>query len=77
MGLERSDDRVSAGVGVGGRVAVWRVVATADMTAFEADPQMKPRLVRGQALLTTRNLVGKLGELDVITVRAGQGRLQL
>ena len=57
---------------MGGGVVVWRVVAAAHMTAFEADPQMKPRLVRGQALLTARNLVGKLAELDVIPVRAGQ-----
>jgi hypothetical protein len=61
---------VPAGVGVRGGVAVWRVVAASDVTALQADPQVKPGLTRGQALFATGNLFGKLGELDVVAVLA-------
>src|SRR5690242_2440017 len=40
--LERADDRVLVGARVGGRVAVGRVVAAADVPAFEADAQVQP-----------------------------------
>jgi hypothetical protein len=51
-------------------VAVWRVVAAANTTALQADPKVKPRLTRGQALLATCDLFRKFRELDVVTVRA-------
>jgi hypothetical protein len=62
------------GIGVSRRVAVRGVVTTADATALQADSQVKPRLARGQALLAAGDLFRKLGELDVVSVRARHGR---
>ena len=41
-GLERADDRVARRARVSGGVLVRRVVAAADVTAAEADPQVQP-----------------------------------
>ena len=69
--LERSDERVAAASSVGARVAVGRVVTTADLAALEADSQVQPRVSRGQAILAARDGLGELGDVDVIEMGAG------
>ena len=59
---------MTARPGVGRRVAVGRVVATADVTALQADPQVKPAQAGGQAVLTARDSFRELGDPDVIAV---------
>ena len=51
-------------------MAVGRIVAAADATALQADPQVQPRLTRGQALLAAGHLFRKFRELDVVLVLA-------
>ena len=52
-------------------VAVRRAVATADMAALEADPQVKPLPAGGEAVLTPIDGLGKLGDPHVVEVGAG------
>jgi hypothetical protein len=68
--LERPDDRVAGGVRVGSGVTVRRLVAAANVTAFEADPQMEPLLASGEALLAAIDRFRQLDDLDVIAVAA-------
>ena len=56
---------------VGPRVAVGRVVTTADLAALEADPQMQPRVARGQSILAARDGLRELGDVNVIEMGAG------
>jgi len=56
--------RVSAGVTVG------RVVATADLSALQADAQMQPLASGGQALLAALDRLGQPGDPDVIEMDA-------
>src|SRR3954451_9477980 len=49
--LERADDRMIGAFGVPSRVPVRRVVAAADVPAFQADPQMEPLPAGAQAVL--------------------------
>lgn len=57
-------------VRVRGGVAVGRLIAAPDVPALEADPQVKPLLARGQAVLAAIDPLGKLGDLDVVAVFA-------
>lgn len=59
------DNRVAGGVGVCGGMTLGRVVAAADVPAFEADPQVEPRRPSGQALLAAIDDPGKPGDLDM------------
>jgi RNA polymerase sigma factor (sigma-70 family) len=68
--LDRADDRVAAGAGVGGRVAHGRVVAAPDVAALEADPQVQPLRAGGQALGAAVHRLRQLGDPDVLEVRA-------
>lgn len=52
-GLERLHDRMFAAVKVFGGVFIFRGVATADMAALQAQPQVYPSVARLQALLAT------------------------
>ena len=69
--LERADERVATASAVSARVAVGRVVATADLAALEADSEMQPRVSRGQAILAARDGLGELGDVNVIEMGAG------
>src|SRR5439155_9002965 len=69
--LERADQRMAAASSVGARVAVGRVVATADLAALETDSQMQPRVSRGQAILAARDGFRELGDVNVIEMGAG------
>jgi hypothetical protein len=51
-------------------VAVGRVIAAADVPAFETDPQMQPRLARGQAVLAAGDPLRELENLDVVAMPA-------
>ena len=57
-------------VRVSGGVAVWSVVAAAHVTAFRADPQVKPFLASGQAIRTSIDSFRELSDLDVSAVPA-------
>jgi hypothetical protein len=61
---------MAAGVGVGGCVTLRGVVATADVAALEADPQVEPQRSFGQAVLTAGNGLRQLGDLDVSAMPA-------
>jgi len=60
-------------VSVGGRVPVGRVVATADVATFQADPQVQPRRAHGEALRAPVNLLGQLRDVDVVEMGARAG----
>jgi len=66
--LERADQRVAARVMMGGRVAVGRVVAAADMAALQADAQVQPHASRAQAVLAAGGGLRQLGERDRVEV---------
>src|SRR5207244_8900047 len=71
-GLERADDRVAALVGVRGRMAVRRIVAAADVSALQADPQVQPLAAGGEAIDAAVDRGGQLRDPDVIEVGAGR-----
>lgn len=48
--LERRDDGMVCVVEVSGRVAIWRAVAAADVTAGQAETKMHPAGTGGEAL---------------------------
>ena len=56
--------------GVRGRVAVRGVVAAADVTAGEADPQVQPLAAVAQAVLAAVDGRGELAQLDLVEVSA-------
>src|SRR3954447_6736840 len=66
--LERADDRVRRLVVVRGRVPIRRVVATADVTARGADPQVEPLPAHPQAVFASRDRFRQLLHLDLIEV---------
>jgi predicted GNAT family acetyltransferase len=68
-GLERADDRMLPVVSVGGRVTVRRIVAAADVAAFEAKAQMEPLAAAAQAVLASVDGLGQLRGQDVASVR--------
>jgi hypothetical protein len=51
-------------------VAVGRIVAAADVSTFEADPQVEPRTAGSQALSTAVDGFGKTSDLEVVPVAA-------
>src|SRR5690348_2063189 len=53
------------------RVAVLRRVATPDVTAFEAEPQMDPRVAQPNALAADARR--RVGEPDLVEMRACRG----
>jgi hypothetical protein len=57
-------------VRVRGGMAVGRVVAAANVTALNTDPQVKPRFPCGQAFLASPDPFGEAGELDVVAMTA-------
>jgi hypothetical protein len=67
-GLNRSHQGVLTTVEVLRGVLIFRRVAAADVSAFEAHPQVNPRVSGFYAVLANA-LVG-LGKLDLIEVRA-------
>src|SRR4029077_2770118 len=69
--LERADDRVTARVRVGGRVPVRRAVATADVAAGEADPEVQPFAADAEAVLATVDRGWELANCDLVEVGAG------
>ena len=66
-----------AGLCMGGRMLVRRVIAAADLAALEADAQVQPLVAGGEAVLTTEHRLGQLGDLDVVQVRAGGDLLSI
>ena len=56
---------------MGGGVMARRVVATADVAARLAHPQMNPARAYGQAFLATGNRLGELEAFDRVEVAAG------
>jgi hypothetical protein len=52
------------------RVPLGRVVAAADVAAFEADPQVKPGLAGRQAFFAAGDGIGERGDLDLLAVLA-------
>ena len=50
---------------------VRRAVATADLAAFEADPQVEPGIAGLEAFLAAVDRLGQLGHVDVVEVGAG------
>jgi hypothetical protein len=63
---------MAAGVVVGGGVPVRRVVTAADVTAFEADPQVQPHPAFSQAVLASRHAVREIQDRDRVEVSAGR-----
>jgi hypothetical protein len=57
--------------GVPRRVPVRRRVAAADLPAGLAHAQVKPAVAGLQALLAAGDVLGELGDLDLVEVRAG------
>jgi protein-disulfide isomerase len=53
-------------------VPVRRAIAAAHLSAFEADPQLKPRIAGFEALLAALDRVGQLGYLDMIQMGAAR-----
>ena len=64
------DERVAAAARVSAGVTVGRVVATADLSALQADAQMQPLASGGQALLAALDRLGQPGDPDVIEMDA-------
>src|SRR5260370_18823960 len=56
------DDRMLGGVEVLGRVLVGGIVATADVTAAAADPQMQPLAAALEAFLPTKPTQREIAE---------------
>src|SRR3989441_13130787 len=55
---------------VSGRMTVGRVVAAADVTAGEADPQVQPLAAVAQALLAAVDGRGQLAKCDLVEMGA-------
>ena len=75
--LERANDRVRGGLGVGGRVPVRGIVATPDVAALETDPQMEPLVSGREALLAAVGRVGQASDSNVFAMRACAGLTHL
>jgi hypothetical protein len=71
--LERPDDRMAGSVSVGGRVPAGRVVATADVAAFQTDAHVQPRRAHGETLRAPVHLLGQLRDTDVVEMVHGLG----
>lgn len=53
------------------RVPVGRVVAATHLAALQTDAQVQPQTAAGQAVLTARDRLGQLCDLDVVEMTAG------
>src|SRR4051794_13226056 len=71
--LDRSHDRVLGAVRMLARMLARRAVATADMPAGTADPEVDPAHSESEALLATGHVVaaGHTPDLDLVEVGAG------
>src|SRR5262245_30020379 len=67
-GLPRRDQRMASRVPVRERVGVRRILATADVAAHEADPELGPLRANREAVLATIGARGHL--LDALRVLA-------
>src|SRR3954454_12428338 len=65
------DDRMALGGEVSGGVPIWRVVATADVTARHAHPQVDPLAADAQAVLAALAARRDIGDLIEVTTRVG------
>src|SRR5512133_1669579 len=68
-----ANDGMAGTAGVRGCVFVGGVVAAADVTAGLAHPQVDPPITACEAFLAAGNVVGQLGELDAVEMRAASG----
>jgi hypothetical protein len=59
---------------MGGGVPVGRVVAAADVAAFEADPEVEPGGADPEAVDAPVDRLGKLGHEDLVEMGAGRHR---
>src|SRR5581483_4522457 len=75
-GFRRADERVPARVEVGCGVLARRVVATADVAALLAHPQVYPAHPEGEAFLAARDVLGQLEEADGVEMAARGGHGQ-
>ena len=64
---------MAGSVSVGGRVPVGRVVTTADVATFQADPEVQPRRTHGETLPAPVNPLGQLRDVDVVEMGARAG----
>ena len=71
-GLESADQRVAVLSSVARRVAVRRVVTTADLSTLQADAQMKPGVPGREAVLASSDLRRKLGDRHLVEMTAGR-----
>jgi hypothetical protein len=51
-------------------MVIGGVITAADVTAFQADAQMQPRVAGQQAVSATLDALGQLGDKDVVQVCA-------
>ena len=70
--LERVNQGVVAGLGVSGSVPVRRVVAAADVAAFEADAQVQPHAPLAEAVLAAVGPLGQLTHRDGVEMGAAR-----
>src|SRR3954464_13042597 len=74
--LRRADQGMALVVEVGGGVAIRGVVAAADLAAHQALAEMDPAPSDLEALLAPLDGVGKVGDVDLIEMRADFGHGQ-
>ncbi len=65
---------MAVGVRVASGVTVGRVIATSDLPTLQADAQVQPLAADGEAFGAAVDRLRKLGDLDVIQVRARRHR---
>jgi hypothetical protein len=61
---------MAARVVMGGGMPVRRVIAAADVTALQADPQVKPDSARAEAVFATMDALWELEDLHAVEVGA-------
>ena len=74
-GFSGASDRVSRAAGMGRGVPVRRAVAASDPAAGLTHAQMHPCPPDREAILAPGDLVGQLGQLDAVRVRADRAHL--
>ena len=62
---------MGAGMGVGGGVSVWRVVAATDVAARPADSKVQPWFIGKQAVLAAIDRVRERCDQDLVEMCAG------
>src|SRR5262249_16216057 len=68
--LDRADDRMLAALRVRRGVTTGRIIATTDVAALQADPQVEPLAAGRKTVLATVDLLGQLGDVNMVEVRA-------